>query len=334
MIAILLGCAAVVTAWLLVWALARRGEARDRARARAESRAAVLRDVGLDVEGDPLGEYTLQGAVHGVEVSVEGRATSPVPSASSPAHPGVTAITVRAALPDQVVCRRSDAEAIVGVDAPPPRPTGDPRFDEQYVVVVEGSPRDHAAGYRDPSAEGLAPTWSDAAMLGAMAAERLVLLRARDGSCRFAFPPASAHDVGPLLALAANVARSAAGEPPVATGERPFVAPVRSFEPVRRAIAWGPRSLLLAPAAFLLAFAPPLRRLNAEAECGAGGEIRVSENDTDDGTSYGLHCWNRGEVWGPPLAAHYASALAIVVALTFGAVTALALARWPTKARF
>ena len=83
-----------------------------------------------------------------------------------------------------------------------------------------------------------------------------------------------------------------------------------------------------------LAFAPPLRALNAEAECGPRGEIRVSENDADgDGTSYGLYCWNDGNVWGPPMVGHHASALAILVAVAFGIVTAVSLSRWPAKAR-
>lgn len=328
-------CGLVVAVWLLVRWRAKTGAARDQARVAAETRAAVLRSVGLGIDGDPIGSYAMQGTVHGVEVTIDGRAKSPLASASSAVHPGVTAITVRVALPDQVVCRRRDVDEVVGSDPATAQPTGDPSFDERYAVFVEGpGASDGAGGYRDPPSTAPALAWVDPQTLGSMVERRLVLLRVRDGVCHLAFDPTAAHEVGPLVAIAANVARRSSGEPLVAAAAPPFVAPVRSFEPVTSASKWAPWALLLSPAAFFIAFAPPLRALNAEAECGPRGEIRVSENDADgDGTSYGLYCWNDGNVWGPPMVGHHASALAILVAVAFGIVTAVSLSRWPAKAR-
>jgi hypothetical protein len=333
---VFLFCGVMVATWFVVLRLAQTGTAREKERVRSAMRAAVRRSIGLEIDGDPIGSYAMRGEVHGVETSIDGKMMPSLPGASPYEHVGVTAITVRASLPDQIVCRRFDVDKVMGsLPSMPPRATGDPLFDGQFAVFIGVGPtQEEPAGYRDPPAGVSRLAWADPRTLGEMTAQHLLFLRVRDGACQIAFPPTPAHEIGPLVATAANVARRASGEPLVAAPTAStFIAPARSFDSAAWVTALAPPLLFFTPLAFVIAFFPPLRALNAEAECGVGGEIRVSSNDVDgEGTSYGLHCWNNGSVSGPPMIGHYASAVAICVAIIFGVVTAIALARWPAKA--
>lgn len=332
MLYIFLVCGVVIATWLVVVSLARTGAARDETRVRREMRAAVRRSLGLDIDGDPLVAYSMRGEMHGVETSIEGRMTPPLPGAFP--HVVVTAITVRTSLPDQIVCRKADVEKVMGsLPSVPRRTTGDPRFDEQFAVFVGASTQEQPAGYRDPPAGVSSIPWADPTTLEAMITHGLLFLRVRDGACLLAFPPKRPHEVEPLVAVAANVARRPAGEPLVIVPKAStFVAPARSFYSAESASRWTLWLLCGMPLAVVIAFFPPLRALNATMECGAGGEIRVSSNDLgDEGTSYGLYCWNNGPVWGPPLLGHYASAVAIGLTLILGIATWIILARFPIK---
>lgn len=333
---VFLCCAAIIATWFAVWRLARAGTNDDAERVSRETRAEVLRTIGLDLGGDSLRAYVMSGHVHDVEARIEGTIAPTLPVGL----PGVTAITVRTSLPDQIVCRRHDLVKVTAaqpsLSSLPPRPTGSTSFDDKFAVFVEAGPsQQQAAGYREAPTDTAQIAWSDPTTLAAMVTQHLVYLRVRDGACQLAFHPKPANEVAPLLVTAVNVARKAAGEPLVEPAPPPtFIAPARSYESAAAVTGWALYTMWFLPAGFLIALLPPLRAINAEAECGPGSEIYVTESDSDEGTSYGLHCAKDGHITtSPPLLAHHASAFAIYVALMCGLFTVFGLSRWPKKAQ-
>lgn len=332
---VFLVCAGIIATWFAVWRLARAGTKDDSERVSRETRAEVLRSIGLDLGGDSLRAYVISGHVHDVEARIEGTIAPALPVGL----PGVTAITIRSSLPDQIVCRRHDLVKVTAAHRElaslPPRPTGSAAFDDKFSVVVDAGPsQQQAAGYRDAPADTGQIAWSDPTTLAAMVAQHLVYLHVRDGACQLAFHPKPANEVAPLLVTAVNVVRKAAGEPLVEPAPPlTFIAPARSYESAAAVTSWALYAMWFLPACLPIALLPPLRAINAETECGRGGEIYMTESDSDEGTSYGLHCMNDGHITSPPLLAHHASAFAVYIALICALFTVLGLSRWPKKAQ-
>lgn len=330
MIYVFLALAVVLVAWGAVLRVARGAGEREKARARAEVEDAVRRTIGLEVAGDPIGSCAMRGNVHGVDLAIDvgSSRTLPGPSDESCA---VTAISGATGLPDQIVCRKSDVDKVMGaLPAVPRQPAGDPTFDARYAVFVGvEAGAQPAGGYRDGAAQVPALAWTEPKILSDMVAHGLVFMRVRDGRCELAFEPRPAEDVAPLVATAANVIRRAASQPLVtAPSERPVVAPAVSYGAVTGVMYAALGSILIAPIGATLAFLPPLRALDAEAECGKGGEILVSSSSDGDGTSYGLYCSTDHDA---SLAGHYAASLALYFAVVFALATGIGILRWPSK---
>ncbi|MBX3189963.1 MAG: hypothetical protein KF819_23260 [Labilithrix sp.] len=329
MLFLFLAFAIAVAAWFAVLKLAFRAQDREETRARDEVRAAVREEIGLEIDGDPIGACAMRGTVHDVALTVEVQATRSLPGPSDVSHVA-TAIGAGVPLPDLVVCRRSDVDSVMGpIPAVAPQPTGVPAFDATYAMFVGvGASPHHPAGYRDAGAPSPALAWVDPKTLADLGAQRLIFMRVRDGRCDLAFDPTSADGVGPLVATAANVVRRATGRPLVAPApKRTIVTPALSYGRVTGVMSVALGSILLTPLGATVAFFAPIRELNGEAACGKGGEIFVSASTDGEGTSYGLYCSNDHEA---SLALHYVSAVALYFAVIFAAATVVGLLRWPT----
>jgi hypothetical protein len=305
-------------------------DAREKQRAREETRIAVRQSLGLELEGDPIGRCSMRGIVRGVDLTTTIKTTCVLPGPSD-VRRAATTVAGSVPLPDQIVCRSSEVDLIMGALPTLPRQaTSHPNFDAAYAVFVsDGGPA--AMGYRHTVASAIA--WADPTTLTEMLAQRLIFMRVQRGRCELVFEPTPASEVVPLVTIAANVVRRAAGTSIVVPQVRsaPVVTAALSYEPVMSVMLGSLVSLFLAPFGAGLAFLPPLRELNAETECGKGGEIRVSSSSDGDGTTYGLYCSNHRDA---SLVGHYASALSIFFTLFLGAATIVGLTRWPKPTRF
>jgi hypothetical protein len=332
MLFIFLAFGIAVVVWAVVIKMATNAEAGEKERAREQTRLAVRRTIGLEIDGDPIRSCSMRGNVHGVDLTIDVRTTRALPGPSETSE-SATSVSGHAPLPEQIVCRSADVDKVMGpLPAVPRQPTGDATFDASYAVFVgAGAAAQPPTGYRDAAPTAPAVVWADPKTLADMHAQRLIFMRVDNGRCELAFEPRSADDVAPLVATAANVIRRASGQPRVSPQmETTTVTPAIAYDSVTGVMFAGLASILVSPIGATLAFLPSLREINAEAECGKGGEIRVSSSNLGDGTSYGLYCSNNHEA---SLVGHYASALALFFTLVLGAVTLVGLSRWPAKVR-
>ncbi len=177
---------------------------------RARIRATFERD-GLTLEGDPLGSYKLTGKTGAPHVSLQNRVLVKQPGQTE--GTSVRAIVkVDVALPDLVVCRTGDADAVMGLLPSVPRVrTGDDRFDSKYSIFVSQVPSDMGTDFR--SAPGsTALVWAKPQVLNQMISLEMSSFRAREGHCEVLIEPVGPWDAGPALALGENLARAATSQ--------------------------------------------------------------------------------------------------------------------------
>lgn len=315
--------AVLVVAWIVTFALASAREGRERARFEEESLAAVRESTGLELApellvGVNVGSYSGRGTVRGLEVEVHVQRTVELPGATPSEDSAlvVTTVSCPTTWPDQIVCRRTDADRVMGpLPSVRPRPTGSADFDAQYAIfVTPTAPSDAGGGYRDaPDELG----WADPETVTELLRQRLVFARVKDGRCELAFPTGPVHALGALVAATARFGRGPSWTEPlrglrdVALRRRYDEARSRLLPAIVVALFAGP---LVGP---LLAMTPPFRALAAPTLCGQGVELL--------GGDEGFRCTNGVDA----AAAHVGSAIALVVGVAFGVFWLRAMLRWP-----
>lgn len=281
----------------------------------------ILARTGLEVAGNVLGSYVLTGRAHGIDLVVD--------NGSSQRRPGpgdesavVCALRFAASMSDLVICRASEVDAVMGALPSAPRVrTGHARFDSGYAVFVGGAA---SAEYRGPAPIDLG-AFAAPKILDRLVELDLRWMRVQDGKVELALTKLEPEDVARAVDLAASVARTTRGEPPldVAAGPRETRMPLRL--PGNPAIAWGAATLAMF-CGIPVAFVPALRDLNAESVCGPGATIR-SVGCGDGGC---LECSNAPDSW---VLGHYASVLFLVFALTSAIILSVMAARYIGRPR-
>src|SRR6185295_7704144 len=78
--------------------------------AHAAAERALLVGEGLELKGDPAGEYELSGTAHGVQMQVKNRASETTPGVTANKSQIVCMIRFDVAFVDQIVCPLSDTD--------------------------------------------------------------------------------------------------------------------------------------------------------------------------------------------------------------------------------
>lgn len=281
----------------------------------------ALAITGLDVAGDVLRSYVLRGRARGIDLVVDNGSSQRRPGPGDESF-SVCSVRFAAGMQDLIVCRVSEIDAVMGALPAAPRVrTGHERFDSMYAVFVSGG---SSAEYRGPAPIELGG-FAVPKILGRFLDLDLCWMRAQGGNIEIAFTTLDAEDVTRAVDVAASVALTARGEPPLDVAGGPREIRVPSRLPGHPMIAWGSATLAMfcgIPVAFL----PPLRDLNAESVCGAGATIR----SVGCGNGGCLECSNAPDSW---LIGHYASVLLFVFALTAAAIMANMIVRHLGRAR-
>lgn len=276
-------------AWIISRSLRRAG--RDERRQAEADAAAKLTEAGLGANGDLLGAFNAR-PLEGVDVVVKNRQSQTRPGASEPTGTACIA-RVEVALEDQIVCKVSEADLVMGpLPAVPRVRTGHAPFDEAYTVFVGSAGGAPSGSYRAAPVAGGA-SWAQPPILEALLELDLLWLRVQEGRAELAFPPLEVEDVARAVAIAIAIEHAAIGRPypALARGPRTLRPPWRD---VGNAVGevWGAGLLFgIAPVGVVLSFVPPLRNLNAEIVCGPGDRI-VTVSAGDGAT---LECANHPE---------------------------------------
>ena len=255
-----------------LWSLVLSWSARRLQRRLVDAARAELDATGLSHTGDPLGAYTLSGAVHGVDVVLE--------NGSSHARPGVREesvlsclVRVEARLDDQIVCRAAEVDGVMGpLPSAPRRRTGSEAFDAAYATFGGATP------------------WAQPSVLDGMRDLRLLWLRARDGRCELAFPALMPARLPRAATLAANVSRASSGQPVVDMPRGPIeLAPFKL--PWSGAgvlpVVWGMGAFIGGLGGFIFGDIL-LLGVDAPSECEPGA--RLERDDNGDGGWSGVSC--------------------------------------------
>jgi hypothetical protein len=268
---LLIDAALLALATILSFLLRRAGR-EERRRAEAEA-TAELTEAGLRAEGKVLGGYVAR-PIDGADVVLTNR-TSPTRPGAVESIGSACVVTVAAPLPDQLVCKASEADLVMGpLPAAPRLRTGYAPFDEAHAVFVGAADREVSASYRD-APESSAIPWARPPLLDALLDLELLWMRVREGRAELVFPPLEPVDVGRAAALAIAVGQTAQGKPApaLARGPRATRAPLRDAA-FAVTVAWVAGLLVgIAPVGILLCFLSPLRVLDAELVCGPGDRI-------------------------------------------------------------
>ena len=260
-------------------------------RRRAEEVAtAKLAEVGLQANGDVLTKFVAR-TLGDVDVVLRNAKSVTRPGAPEPTGEACVArVAVR--LDDQIVCKASEADLVMGpLPAVPRVRTGHGTFDEAYAVFVGAVGEVPAGSYRAAPGPGGA-SWAQPAILEGLMELDLLWMRVQDGEADLVFPPLAIEDVGRAAALAAAIEQAAIGGPtPVlARGAR---APWQPWKDLKDSVntVWVAGLLFgVAPVGLLLGFAPPLRELGATLACGVGGRLVTTSFSDGSSVSYGMQC--------------------------------------------
>lgn len=189
--------------------------------ARAARRVALtwsrekLCELGIALEGDPLGAYTLHGSVHGAELEVHSRVESAPPGArEGEGKKTVCVVKLPLAVPDLIVCRSVEVDRVMGpLPAVPRTLTGHADFDKVYSLFVSNTtagPEVSGAGYRQSGAGG-ALGWAKPSILDRLTELGLEWMRVRAGACELTFLPFMPEDTVRAAIASANLSRAQAG---------------------------------------------------------------------------------------------------------------------------
>jgi hypothetical protein len=215
---ILIDLVLLALAGLASMLLLRRARAwRRRARAQAED---AVDAAGLQASGDMLGIFEARSG-EGVSVALTNGAAHTRPGDSAPT-PDLCVARIAVPLADQIVCKASEADRILGaLPAVPRLRTGYSPFDDAYAVFVGTSGGRTAGSYRAAVMEGDTP-WAQAPVLDGFLDLDLRWMRVHEGVADIVFPVLAIEDVVRATRLALAVERAAIGKPvpPLAPGPR------------------------------------------------------------------------------------------------------------------
>jgi len=307
----------------LIWVTVRVSQRRARIR---EQLLPALQATGLQMSGDPLGAYQLQGNYEGIDLRLENHA-SIQPPWSNDAEESVSCakVTFWAPLPHSMVCPRSVQDRVVVQFPPVPRAkTGFSEFDATFEVFVDP--------YRRPAAQpGSASAnlrWPPSETLGVLVDMNLRWLRVKDECAELVLPTIDhTRDIWRVLSLASTLAYGARGSAPTRRLQRGplsvLPAHVSAAPSSILGIAFGAALMIAAPAGGMtICFLPLVREIIEVDVCGAGQHLLVSSSNMGDGTSYGLYCSGNPSA---SLALMFTICAAVSAALVLGPATLLAL---------
>lgn len=288
---------------------------------------AILERTGQRIEGRARGSYVIDGVVGGAAIKLDSLCWSKPPNDPDDDHGrNLTMVTVRADLPDFVVCRSDDAAHVFAGAPAAPTTTGSVRFDKRFVGTEDPA---RAAAYR--AAAGGPRVWSSPTLAERLVDLDLQWIEVAGGTVKLAFAPVSTTQVERALAAGASVARIASGGTelpipagPIAAADRPTI---RGGGESALWVALGV-TLFAGPIALVLGFLPPMREGMSDICCGPNDSIVITSEADDDGTSFGMECRDHPDASTLPL--HLLS-LSIWATFVFGAATAFGLRGWPRR---
>ncbi len=200
-----------------------------------------LCELGIALEGDPLGAYTLHGSVHGAELKVHSRVDRAPPGArEDESKKTVCAVELPLAVPDLIVCRTVEVDRVMGpLPAVPRTLTGHADFDKVYSLFVSNTtagPEVYGAGYRQSGAGG-ALGWAKPPILDQLNELGLEWMRVRSGACDLTFLPFMPEDTVRAAVASANLSRAQAGATLVPERDGPRAADRDASKPLGIIIA-------------------------------------------------------------------------------------------------
>lgn len=254
----------------------------------------ALQSTGLQMSGDPLGAYQLQGNFEGIDLRFENHASVRPPwSNDTEESVSCAKITFWAPMSHVMVCPRSVQDRVVVQFPPVPRAnTGFAEFDAAFEVFVDP--------YRRPASQpGNASAiqhWPPAATLGVLVDMNLCWLHVKDECAELVLPTIDhTRDIWRVLSLASTLAHAARGS---VLNRRLPRGPLSAFPSQASGaptailgLGLGAALVIVAPVgAMTICFLPLVRELIEADVCGAGQHLLVSSQTMGDGTNYGLYC--------------------------------------------
>jgi hypothetical protein len=283
----------IIAGALLTFILLRIRLAHNRARLRLQF-VGPLQTTGLQISGEPLGAYQLNGTFEGIDLRFENRAVARPPWSNDAEETVACArVSFWAPLPRTVVCPRTMQDRVVVQFPPVPRPkTRVAEFDAAFEVFVD--PQRHPAG-----PQGYAPSnlqWPPPATLGVLVDMNLSWLRVQDQSAELVLPIIEdTRDIQRVLMLATTLAHAARGSAPSRRLPRgplsPMPAQLNNAAVGILGVGFGAAVFVVGPiGAMTLCFLPLVSRLIETDVCGVGQRLLISSHQMEDGTSYGMYC--------------------------------------------
>src|SRR5690349_391649 len=140
-------CLPVIALALVIFLLVLLANARDQLARRAAA-ADDLSELGLDLTGDALASFSLRGRRDGLDLVLKSSVTAPLPGPSG-REQTVCLVTFETSMPDFVVCKRLDQDAVMGaLPAVPQLKASHSAFDQSYAIFSQAGDTDRAAGFR------------------------------------------------------------------------------------------------------------------------------------------------------------------------------------------
>ncbi len=296
-----------------------------RTAARRARHEAALRELGLEVEGDPLDSFVARGQYSDVFIDLASR-TSRRPPGSAQEYRTVGVLSFPLALPDMVVCSLAEKEAIMGpLPAVPRSLTGHDRFDAAYAVYV--SPELPVADTDFRTAPRGAPSsWARPGLLEQLLEARVHWIRVENQQCSVVLPLVDAENVEAALSVGSNFALAASGRLllPKVSWRVPHRA-ASDIAPLWTGALWIGGATLVGtmPVAFL----PWVRAVTEDWVCGAGSHILIEVNSEGN---YWLVCSGSPNT---SLFLHYLTAAGLIMATSLCAALVVLLRREARSSR-
>lgn len=183
-----------------------------------------LAETGMELHGDVLENYELRGSVDGIQVSLKRCANLKMPGSSTETKP-YGLVEVDAAMPDLILCKIGDVDAVMGpIPAVSRTLTGDTELDARYALFIAAPTGEIGSSFR--TAQGADRlSWAKPAVLRQCVAQDVCWLRARDGRCELVLHCIRAEHAYVAFMLGVNLARAAAGRPLLEMPPTPAVEP-------------------------------------------------------------------------------------------------------------
>jgi hypothetical protein len=277
-------CVPIIVLAFVIFAIVLLVDTRDRLTRRAAA-AGDLAKLGLELTGDALDSFSLRGRHEGMDLVLKSSTSAPLPGPSGRERT-VCLVTFEVSMPDFVVCKRSEQDAVMGaLPTVPHLRTGHSAFDREYAVFSQAGDSDGTAGFRTAPAQS--PRW----WVPEPVVEQLLDLglewaRVQHGRAELAMKPVHSGTAARAIGAACNLAKAMTAPtvplpPPgttrAAAGTSPWVP----------ALAGGGLSLFgLVFGGPLLGFLPLIRDAWSTDVCGAHSRLVI----LDHGDSYSVGC--------------------------------------------